>query len=124
MTTRGDSGRMRWVGDGCVVGACYSLSWGFVDGIVEDYDLNPDDHPKMMDVMQQSVGEAIIDTILQVLDDNAHDPGQNERLQVRAGHEPHLTVREARGQRARPQRPSRRCRQGTSCQSRRSGPAP
>ncbi|MEV1004988.1 hypothetical protein [Nonomuraea sp. NPDC050202] len=66
-----------------------------MDGIVEDYDLNPDDHPKMMDVMQQSVGEAIIDTILQVLDDNAHDPGQNERLQVRTGHEPHLTVREA-----------------------------
>lgn len=65
---------MQWVSDGCVVVSCYSLSWGFVGGIVEDYGLNPGDHPAMMDDMQQSVGEAVIDTILQVLDDNAHDP--------------------------------------------------
>jgi hypothetical protein len=65
---------MRWVSDGCTIVANYSLSWGFVDGIVADYGLNPGDHPKMMDDMQQSVGEAIIDTILQVLDDNAQDP--------------------------------------------------
>ncbi|MEV4079728.1 hypothetical protein AB0J43_05485 [Nonomuraea fuscirosea] len=67
-------GRMRWVSDGCTVVANRSMSWEFVNGIVADYGLNPDDHPKMMDDMQQSVGEAIIDTILQVLDDNAHDP--------------------------------------------------
>ncbi|MEV1003429.1 hypothetical protein [Nonomuraea sp. NPDC050202] len=69
-----DGGRMRWVSDGCLVVSAYSLSWGFVDGIVEDYGLNPDDFPEMMTDMQQSVGEAVIDTILQVLDENAADP--------------------------------------------------
>ncbi|TYB71221.1 hypothetical protein FXF51_01935 [Nonomuraea sp. PA05] len=67
-------GRMRWVSDGCVVVSAYTLGWPCASGIVEDYGLNPDDFPEMMTDMEQSVGEAVIDTILQVLDENAADP--------------------------------------------------
>jgi hypothetical protein len=55
--------------------APYWLSYSIMSkGLLEDYGLDPDDHPKVVDELNQSIGEAIIDTLLSVLDDNAADP--------------------------------------------------
>jgi len=65
-----------------VMGALGSLDEGH---ILQDYGLNPNGHPKVMNDLNQSVGEAIIDTILQVLDDHADDPRIAEALREARG---------------------------------------
>lgn len=54
--------------------ASYWLGWYFVGGIVQDYGIDPADHPKLMIELDQAVGEAIVDTILDVLNEHAGDP--------------------------------------------------
>jgi hypothetical protein len=55
-------------------------------GLLEDYNVDPRDHPKVVDELDQGIGEAIIDTLLSVLDDHEADP----RIAA--------ALREARGQ--------------------------
>lgn len=51
----------------------YTLFWYFVSGIMQDYGVDSADHPDLWLELNQSVGEAIVDTILEVLVERAAD---------------------------------------------------
>lgn len=52
----------------------YWLGWYFIAGILEDYGLDSGEHPQLMIELNQAVGDAIIDTILDALGEHADDP--------------------------------------------------
>jgi hypothetical protein len=54
--------------------ASYWLRWYFIGGILQDYGVDSADHPQMMIELDQAVGEVIVDTILDVLNEHADDP--------------------------------------------------
>lgn len=67
--------RWEWVEEGSLDVHKYWLGYGgMAAGLLEDYDLEPAEHPEIVSELGQSIGEAIIDTLLDVLKDHADDP--------------------------------------------------